>query len=277
MPKGVGGRLIATAAFLCPIALGLLFMGVTEAPTHYLVTNAVGAMLVCLAIAFAPNFSLGRPALIVMACLAIALLAATFVGPDIGAVHRWIVLGPIGLHSGSLVLPLLAVILPRLEGHLVFCIIAVVAAIVALQPDLASSLAICAIAFIASVYARTAWSLAAFAVTIAALAVAMVFPNGLEPIRFVEGVIADATALSPLLSLAMCGSIAAFAFVGARGSNSWSCHGLAWSACLLAYFLASLIGSYPTPLLGYGISPILGFGLALVLAGKVSGEDQPKA
>lgn len=135
MERGAAARWIALAAFLVPVASGLLFMALGGAPVHYIAVNTGAAMLVCLALAVAPRGEPGDGFLLTGAIICLMLLAASFAGPQIDNVQRWIALGPIRLHAGQLTLPALMVILPRLDRRFAFGVAAVAAILVALQRE----------------------------------------------------------------------------------------------------------------------------------------------
>jgi cell division protein FtsW (lipid II flippase) len=267
MAGGAGKTWAAIAAFLFPVIFGLLFMGMAGAPALYLGTNAGAACAVGLLLAVGRGQNLSGLPPIMLASISLAILAATFVGPAIEGIHRWIAIGPVRLHAGLLVLPSLSVILHRLDGRMAFIAAVGAALLIALQPDRASAVALCAAALTLVAAKRDLCSTAAFLVAVTALGITMALPDPLDPVRFVENVIPDAGALHPLLSVAMMASIAISVLIV---SHRWQSAGLAWSACLIAYIFASLAGHYPTPLIGYGVSSILGFGLALALLAKTA-------
>lgn len=269
MKRGAAARWIALAAFLVPVASGLLFMALTGAPVHYIAVNIGAAILVCLALALAPNGQPGDRLLLAGAIICLMLLAASFAGPQIDNVQRWIALGPIQLHAGQLVLPSLMVILPRLDRRVAFWVAAVAAILVALQPDRASAFAMLVSALFLFASALDRWSLATLLATVVAFGITAATPDSLPPVRFVEHVVHDASAIHALLPVALTLSIfvAAVALLAVPRDRRRRSD-FAWSACLIGFFLASLGGNYPTPLLGYGASPILGFGLALLLICK---------
>jgi cell division protein FtsW (lipid II flippase) len=275
MASGAARKWAGIAAFLCPVILGLLFMGIASAPAHYLATNAGAALAACLLIAVGRHQNLASISPVIVVAIALALLAATFAGPDVEGVHRWIAIGPVRLHAGLLVLPSLAIILHRIDDRMAFIAAAGAATLIAFQPDRASAFALCAGALTSAAAKRSLWSASAFMVALGALGITMALPDPLDPVPFVENVIADAGKVHPLLSVAMVASVAVAATAPLLGSGRRTSAGLAWSACLIAFSLAALAGHYPTPLLGYGISSIAGLGLALALSAKTAEEKEP--
>ena len=267
-------KLKLLGAFLCPVLAGLLFMARGGAPITYIAVN-VGALLF-LGIIMLGGSVKHRPLLpLAIVGISLALLAATFAGPDIGDVHRWISLGTFKFHAGMLVLPSIAVLLPGLNKQLALSATLIAALLFAGQPDRASAFALgtVCLSFVAVTCDR--WTLAA--ALAAVLAFAITKRDDLLPIIFVEYVVRDAFQENLLIVIFMVGSIAFAAlapilFLGDR-LRSISVRAIAWCACLVGYFVASLFGAYPTPLLGYGISSILGFGFALALLFQLDDAD----
>jgi cell division protein FtsW (lipid II flippase) len=266
MERGAAARWIALAAFLVPVASGILLMTLAGAPVHYIAVNASAATLVCLAMVLVPRGEPGHGFLLTGAIICLMLLAASFAGPQIDSVHRWIALGPIQLHAGLLALPLLMVILPQLDRWLAFGIALVAASLVTLQPDRASTFALLVSSIFLFACTRERWLLATLIAAGVAFWITAATPDPLPPVRFVENVVRDSSAIHALLPAALTLSICVAALAPlAVPRDRRRCSDFAWSACLIGFFLASLGGNYPTPLLGYGASPILGFGLALLL------------
>ena len=75
---------------------------------------------------------------------ALALVAATLVGPDQQGVHRWLAAGPLFVNIASLTLPAAIVAMARLgaQHRLVPIIATLLAAILALQPDASQAFAL---------------------------------------------------------------------------------------------------------------------------------------
>ena len=271
-------RLKFVTLLLIPVVVGILYMAACGAPQIYIVSNSGAGIAMLAGILFLPrieNLQTPTRAPIIVSGVILALIAATFAGPGVDGVQRWIKLGPFNLHAGMLLLPIFVVILPELMPR-VACVATLLAAtLFALQPDFASAFALCAASLVVFVLTRNCWSLVAFLGAGVALALTMLQVNTLAPISFVEAVVQDAAAVHPIISIGMILSVvmAAAAPIVARCNQKLASHVkiFAWSACLVGYFLASLIGDYPTPLLGYGVSSILGFGCACILL--IQAED----
>ncbi len=253
-------------------------MAAYGAPQTYTVSNAGAGIAILVGILFVPKARyLQLPAItpIVVSAVILALFAATFAGPSVDGISRWIGLGPLNLHAGILLLPTLLVILPGLNARLACGVILVAASLFALQPDFASVFALFASTLVCFILTRNRWAFVALLGTCVALALTLLKTDDLAPVSFVETVVQDAFLRHPLISIGMILSVAMAAAAPTLSLSSRTAasaaRSLGWSACLIGYFLASLIGDYPTPLLGYGVSSILGFGCACILL--IQAED----
>jgi hypothetical protein len=261
-------RTLILASFLCPLIAGLVFMAFAGAPASYLFTNTAAAL--CVAIAFwrTPQINL-LSSLLIVAIVIPVLFLGTFAGPAAENVHRWIALGPLKLHVAMLVLPLFATQMYRHDQRIIAAVSALLALVVALQPDRASALVLFLTALCSFYLVPSRWSLTTLFVSGGAFGSTLLTADILPPVRFVEGVIGDAALVHPgiaaVLVVAILVAIAGPLYAGLRGRFGPVAPRFSWSACLIGYFLTSLTGPFPVPLLGYGVSSILGFGLSLAL------------
>lgn len=251
-------------------------MAVMGAPSIWPLTNALVAAFIVVAW-FVPRPWSVPP--LAMAIAALIVLAATFVGPNLDNVHRWIAIGPLRLHAGMLALPLLGILLPQLKERFAAAAVILAALIFALQPDRASAAALFCMVLIWLMLARHRWALLALLAATASLIRTTAIADTLSPVPFVENVLHDASAWNAVVAIAM-----AVALVIACLTPIWIARKqplanltprAIWSAGLVGYSVASLFGAYPTPLLGYGVSPILGFGLALALLAAPKQANTP--
>jgi cell division protein FtsW (lipid II flippase) len=264
-------RIWSAAAFFCPVGAGIIYMAFAGAPTPYLLTNAAAAL--CVAIAFWRAPRLGSwPISAATMIIVPVLLACSFAGPAVDGVHRWIALGPLKLHIAMGVLPYLATQMFWFEGRLMSLTIMACSVITAFQPDGASSAALASISLCLVCFRQNRWAFAALLVASTALVAAVLNAEALAPVRFVEYVIADAysahVGIAALLFASMVIAVIGPIYSGWRFRAGLSAPLMAWSACLIGFFVASFAGPYPVPLLGYGVSSILGFGLALAVLGQ---------
>lgn len=255
-----------------PVLGGLAYLHAFGAPARLIAVNA-GALALALPWVLFGKVPGGRNARLSLATLAAALLFVPLLtGPDLGGVTRWFPAGPVSLHSGPLLLPLVVVLAAR-EGRRGATILALAAAALALQPDAA---ALAALALAAAVLAAMTRSLA-FAMLGAAaagLAILTFGAGSLEPQLYTEGVLAHIAERSTGMAVAL-GLLLLidplWHLVIPREVVRPERHAIA--ALLVALGLMAMIAPFPFPLIGYGASPILGFGLALGVAGSLSRAD----
>lgn len=249
-----------------PLALpslgGLAYLYAFGAPARLTAINAGALVLALVWILFGrlPAGSANRLALAGLAAL--ALVVPILLGPEVGGVSRWLTAGPVLMHSGALLLPLIAVLAAR-EQKVGPALLTLSGAGIVLQPDAASLLAL---GLAGAVLAAMARSFAYAAVSIAALGLAAAtFGAGtLEPQLFTEGVLAQVWQSSPLFALLLAALLllAPLGLLLGKGSvrRKDIC---ALAAVMIGFAVAAMLAPFPFPLIGYGASPILGFGLAL--------------
>lgn len=247
---------------LFPSIGGLYYLWSYDAPARLLAVNA-GALALALAWIMLGRLPTDRRLRLAIAAMAaLALFLPLLIGPEVGGVRRWLPAGPVSLHSGALLLPLITVLAARGE-RLGPAVMALAGAALALQPDAA------ALAALAAASAVLAWlhRKAAFAIVAAASAAlaVMTFADGtLEPQLFTESVLKQVADRSLLQAVAL--AILLFVVplwhlvIDPQVQRS---EGYALAALLVAFGAMAMIASFPYPLIGYGASPILGFGLAL--------------
>lgn len=254
-----------TLPLLLPALGGLAYLVAFGAPARLIAVNA-GALVLGLlwaALVPLPSQPVARRAIAVV-CAALLFLPV-LVGPEVGGVSRWLRAGPVLVHSGTLLLPLIAVMAAG-ERRIGPLLLALAAAALVRQPDAA---ALAGLAAVAAVLAATHRS-PGFALVAAAGAglAALTFGRGtLEPQVFTEGVLAHVWHSAPLFALVL----AALLFVAAPLILLRSPRIPRPEALALAVLLASLgamasLAPFPYPLIGYGAAPILGLALALSAA-----------
>ena len=273
-------RLFLLAAI--PTLLGSLFLMHTAQAGRMLELQQTLVVVVAAALAWALSRrsaplsdtwirgSLGSAALVLL----LPLLLSSGDGP-----RRWVSLGGVRLYVASVVLPSVVLLLARalgsstgkVTGPLVMA--TVMALTLAAQPDAAQTTAFalaCAVLVV-----RAELTLVSKALTLAglagALALAWRVPDPLKPVSYVEGVLALAGAMSPLvlgLALLALALLPALLLWRARSLGSFGLVAVA-SYYLVIDFLAYRQLT-PMPLLGFGAGPILGYFWMASLANEVS-------
>lgn len=261
-------RLPAVLALAIPVLAGALYMAVGGAPVHYALTN-LGALAVAgLWVLFGrgPHTALSRHLL--TGVLLVTLLIPLAVSPAIASVtgetvKRWFPLGSLTLHTGMLATPGLCVLAAR-NRKLAAPILLAAVVLAWLQPDAATGLAL-TFAAVALHHVTADWRLGAVAAIGFFASINMALRGELPPRPFVERVLVEAAATSPLLAITLGLSLAAgfalilFAIPFDRASR------FALAGLYFGFAMMALMSNYPTAFIGYGAAPILGFGIALGL------------
>lgn len=251
-------------ASLSAIALGAAVMVLSDVPLAIVIRNPIAWLAAGgIGIVLARRGWLGgwgTPA-------ALVIIALSFLGPDQQGVQRWLDLGPVQLNAAALVLPLAIATFHRTHATLGAICFALIAALLALQPDISQLAGFVPAALILAT-ARFG-RVGAGAVMVgggAAIAVCLMQPDPLAPVAHVEGIFGLAWSQSPLLALAMwltlaIAALSPLALSRARPSS------MTTPLALAAYFaptaLAPVFGAYPVPLAGYGVSFVVGWVLGV--------------
>jgi cell division protein FtsW (lipid II flippase) len=257
-------------ALLLPALGGLAYLAAFGAPGRLIIVNAL-ALALGLAWTIWGRVPLGDRFRIGLAAVAAGLLfVPQLTGPDVGGAARWLPAGPVLLHSGALLLPLLTVLAasaPRAGPWL----LALATLALALQPD-AGALAGLGAASAALAWARRSVPFALVAGASLILAAATFHAGTREPQAYTEGVLAHVWPSAPLAALALAALLLlAPGWLLIRPACSTDGAGPALAALLTGFTLAAILGPFPFPLIGYGASPILGFALAIgALAGNAA-------
>ena len=268
-------RVIAILALAIPVLAGLCYLVAFDAPSSFLAINS-GALAIGAAwIVSAPRVTspANRRALVGVAIFLLFLPLIT--GPNLSGVTRWLPLGPVTLHAGMFVLPML-VVLAGEEPDYGPGILSLALLAALLQPDMATGVALTLAAF--GLYDATKdwrWGLfatVAFTVSlVAAIHGELPAQPYVERIMFLLARTHAVAALGLALSLLVGFFLIAGSFPGRHASRK------ALAGSLFGFSFAGHVSNYPSALIGYGAAPILGFGLALGLlasrgTGRASGD-----
>jgi hypothetical protein len=245
---------------ICVVA-SIANMAAGSAPSHYLAINAIALAAALAMIRFVPAFKTDSAVMIVSAFAILALGLPLLLGPDLAGVRRWIGAGPVQLHSGMLVLPLLVVLLPRLKSAHAMAVRALAAILISLQPDRASAIALLAGTGALFLVNRSTTNALQLLCAFLATGVTFIRPDILEPVAFVENVLSDVWLKNPLLAVGLAASLTATIIIPSLGNRRL----IPVTATLAGFAIASFLGAYPVLLLGYGAASILGFGLAIAM------------
>lgn len=194
--------------------------------------------------------------------VALLLLVASLLTGGVEGVHRWLRIGPLGMHAAYLVIPLVLVELDRILGRgrlaVALCVMFVIAAILAMQPDASQATAFAASSIVLlAVHRRRSVPAVAGMLALAALAaLSFLKEEPLAPVPHVEEIairIAQQGAAWQVLVIVV------LALLLAPFLASSTSAGVAVAIYVALVTAASWWGNFPVPVLGHGMSPILGY------------------
>jgi hypothetical protein len=245
--------------------------------------NVVAVVLGLVAVRFlVPNlarFASKRP--FVVAVVAFTLMTATLFDAGLDGVHRWLKLGPIRLHWGAIVTPilLLAIIVAGYRRKTLPVILMVVLglALYALQPDAGQSTSLAAgvITFVAIQDKQFTTRFVLFVCAVMGASIAWLRPDPLHGLPMVEDIVAAAFAMhlglgiGAVLTLGLLPVSALWLVFQSAQSRLRRLYGFTLAAYFLTSILVVFFGEFPTPVLGFGMSPILGAMLGLGLLAQM--------
>jgi cell division protein FtsW (lipid II flippase) len=257
------------------LAVGILVMRAAGVPAtawgQNLVACVIGIVL-CLALARPRASRRGEAGLLAAGALALGCLAATWLDPGVQDVHRWLGLGPVRLHVGALVLPVVLATLAGLERagrrHVSTLLSIATALLLVLQPDAAQATAFAAGAVVLLLPRNRAegdaWIRLVPLLALAGLS--WLRRDPLAPVPHVEGIVGLAMELGTGWGVAAVASLLLLPvpFFAARGEGDGRA-GLAIGTYVIVTVLAPAFAHFPVPVLGQGASPIIGYFAAIGL------------
>lgn len=238
-------------------------LAVVGAPPPLLLLNGVGLIL-AFAAYVCGRFGLPRVNHAILGLLVIAALCAVaLAGTAVDGVRRWIRIGPVSVHVGFILLPLLLATAPKL-GMAFAPAVAVAAGAFWLQPDFGMSLSLSAATLALAAAAPTKPHIAAALVAAIGAGATWLQHDPIEPVLFVEHVPVLAWARHPALgvvAITVMGTLPLALAWRARAATL-PAPALAQAGLWLGAIAASFVGDFPSPILGAGISPLTGYALS---------------
>ena len=251
------------AAPLPAVVTGAVVMARADVPpaiwTQNIVAALTGILLVLAAAAWRPVHAATLQRWAIPA--AAAALGASLLAPGVEGIHRWLFVGPVQVHVGAVVLPLLLVLLGSLRSIWTAITAFVVLGVLWLQPDAAQAVAF-ALGWSAScaLTRPRGWYWTVF-VAILLAGAALLRPGSLEPVAHVEGIVTLAAGLGVFPVAASLIGLALVPLAPVLSPNRPVGAGL--GVYVLCTFIAAAVGNYPVPYLGHGAAPIVGYYLAI--------------
>jgi cell division protein FtsW (lipid II flippase) len=269
-------RLLGLLCAIGAVGLGLAYMAAAGAPPRYLLVNLAALILgaaLWLALGTAALSRLANDGKAVLA-LTLPLIATAVAGASAEGAARWVFLGPLSVQVSLVLLPAAIVLYARSTDAIGTVAIALAACALAAQPDRAMAAVL--VAGMVTVLLARAGRLPALALAaaIAGLSVAMLQPDSLAAVPFVDRILYtafDIHAAAGAAVVAGCVLLLAPALAGWRGHAERPAL-YAFGACWAAVIVAAAVGNYPTPLVGYGGSAVLGYLLSAALLPAASGQ-----
>lgn len=275
-PRAGHRSLILDQLFLLPaLAVGVLVMrasGVPAAAWGQNLAACVIGIVLCFTLALVRPSRRGDTGFPVGGVVALGFLAATWLGPGMQGVHRWVMLGPVRLHAGALVLPFVLAALAGLERagrRRASTLLSIATALVlALQPDAAQATAFVAACTVLLLPRRPAdgraWIRLVPLLAIGGLS--WLRPDPLAPVPHVEGIVGLAAQLGTGWAVAAVAALGLLPvpFLAARRTGDGGL-GPAIGIYVAVTILAAAVGRFPVPVLGQGASPIIGYFAAIGL------------
>lgn len=263
---------------LAAVALGCVVARRSGTPAsewaRNLVAWAIGAILAAIAARRA-----GKRVLAAFLLAAPVGLGLSLIDAGLEGVHRWIHLGPLRMNVAEVLLPAAVVALAAQGGRSWLCIGAgaLSLALLIAQPDASQATAfgaaLCVLAISAT--GRLPLRIGAVVAVLVAMAAGWLRRDPLAPVANVEGIMALARALSPLMAVAAWVVLLGAALSPLAAVRTAKLPAIALAVYATLTVLTPLAGAFPVPLVGMGMSPVLGLWLGVGLLGSVARRPQP--
>lgn len=261
------GRAMGIAAATGAVACGLAYMALAGAPLRLLLMNlaalAIGVVLLAISRLLAP--ALGRLSGALLILLSLVLVATTLSGMTVEGATRWVRVGGLSVQPSLILVPVLVTAHALRSDRWSAAAMAIAVLAIAAQPDRSVSAMLLAGAVSVALLRPTRTGLALTLLAAGGLASALLQPDRLPAMPYVDQILYTAVAAHPLAGLTVwLGTALLFIPAVSLLRDGQPVVALAFTTLWGGAVLSAALGNYPTPLVGYGGSAILGYLLCLL-------------
>lgn len=257
-------------SILIPCILGIIGMVSKNVSITIWIQNLVSIILLSFVCMFVSKINIKFNYKIIVFVSAF-LLGATFSGPNIDGVHRWLSLPFITLNLSTIVIPITIAAFYQLIEDKQFVIavagIIVIAFLLYLQPDASQLLAFSLPIIIMLLKSNISKIIkGSFSVLLSFLTLkSWICLDTLQPVNYTEGVLTmlhDLSGVLYIIGIAALFWIPIYFLISCTSEHRNICIGITLYYWLM--IISTFIGNFPVPFMGYGVSPILGFYIFLI-------------
>lgn len=267
---------VALFSIVALVSAGCMILVLLGASPRMLAVNVAALVCALIAYLFFKFVAQKAPPPVLVGAVVVALLATATWGVSLEGVHRWVRVGPIAIHVGFILLPLMIAAAPHL-GRLAPLAILAAGGALWLQPDGGAAISLAAASIAAAAAARSQDSFLSAFVASAWAAVIWFKGDALAPVELVERVHEFAFARNPIFGVASLLLLAALPLpflLLARAAPERRVQLLTQAGFWVGAVLASFIGNFPTPILGVGVAPIVGYAASWAAASSFIARSQ---
>lgn len=209
-----------------------------------------------------------------LSAASVFLLLVCFIFPGPSDVHRWITFGSVSVNVSLVLVPAVLYCLHQflhekqiLHGIILF---AAVSMILGFQPDAGQATAFCLAGLVVFFYNHidTKIKFASFAIAAAAITLAWLRVDLIEPVEYVEEIIYLISAFGPLGYLAIVVVslflFLPFIFLSLKRIETVRVLSISFIVYLATAFFITEFGHYPVPVMGAGFSSVVGWYMMLM-------------
>ena len=260
-------RAVGLAAAISAVTLGLLYLHMAGAPARLLLMNlaALAIGLVLFALAKPLSLAARRHRGPLLIGLGLLLLLTTLGGVSVEGATRWVTIGGLSIQLSLILVPFLVTTHASRSDDWSEAALYLAVLAITVQPDRA--VAVMLMSGIAAIAIRRFDRRSLFLALAAAagLITALVRPDALPAVPFVDRILYTSFNVDPVAGMTVLAGtcllfLPALPLIWRRGNVAVGAFAAVWGAAVLA----AALGNYPTPLVGYGGSAIIGYLLSLV-------------